>query len=107
MIRNTLACIAIALACAGCQMGTSGFGGSGGTGGSGGSGNAGLQLARDACTRAVEERGQRNVTVTSVSGTATGATVTLQSRRDPMTVSVTNWRCSFSFQTGRASVRRV
>ncbi|MFN3936542.1 MAG: hypothetical protein ACK4KW_03090 [Gemmobacter sp.] len=87
-------------------MDTGGFGGSGGTGGSGG-GNPGLQLARDACTRAVEARGQRNVTVTSISGTSTAATATLQSRRDPMTISGTNWRCTFSYETGRASVYRV
>jgi hypothetical protein len=91
---------------AACQVDTAGFGGSGGSGGGSG-GSAGLQLARDACVRAVEERGQRYVSVESIVETSGGATGMLTSRRDPMTVSAQRWRCSFSYTTGRASVRRA
>jgi hypothetical protein len=96
---------ALVLALAGCQMESGGFGGSGGSGGGGG--NPGIQLARDACVRAVEARGQQNVSITSAGGTSNFATVNLQSRRDPMTISATDWRCTFSYATGRASVRRA
>ncbi len=110
----------IVAALAGCQMDTSEFGGSGGTsggfggsggsggfGGSGGSGQAGISLARDVCTSAIESRGGVVVRVDSAREVRGGAEIVMQTRRSAMTMSTQRQRCTFDYSTGSHRIRTI
>jgi hypothetical protein len=84
-------------------------GSSGGLGGSGGSSQAGERLARQVCSAAVRDSGAQIVDVyksQSVDFPFNGAGIDLyfNTRRNPMTVSLSCTRCRFMYDTGRATL---
>jgi hypothetical protein len=95
--------------------GTTGGSGDGSDGGSdggpdGGTGtDAGQTLARDVCVRTAQQRGKivagvERTQPVMTGGSAVGADVYLQLRRDPMTVSTTVARCRFTYANGEAFI---
>lgn len=106
-----------------CQMETGGQGFNPGTGsgsgfnpgsgarppynpGGGSSPSAGLELARDVCTREAKQRG-RDVHVQSAREIRNGAEVMLSVRTGPLGMTTQNLRCDFRYATGRATIWRV
>lgn len=98
-IRAAAALVLCATALAACVSGQPGFGGVGGVEGDN---RPGLSLARDACTRAAEERGRQVVRILSAFETQGGAQALLEVRRDAMSLSTQRLRCEFDYGTGRA-----
>jgi len=68
--------------------------------------SAGIELARDVCTREAEQRG-RDVRVLSSREVRGGAEVMLRVRTGPLFVTTQRLRCHFDYGTGRASVNRA
>lgn len=98
-LRGAAALVLCATTLAACVSGQPDFGGVGGVE----SGNRpGLALARQACTRAAEERGRQVVRILSAFETQGGAQALLEVRRDAMSVSTQRLRCEFDYGTGRA-----
>jgi len=121
-VRLSLAAILI-ITLGACQMGTGGQGfnpGSGGSGGfnpgsgsrppydpgSGSRPSAGIQLARDVCTREADYRG-RDARVLSAREIRGGVEVMLSVRTGPLGMNTQRLRCHFDYGTGRATISQA
>jgi len=119
MFRLSFAAVLITTLAA-CQMGTGGQGFNPGTGGyNPGSGSrppfnpgtsdrpsAGMELARDVCTREAGQRG-RDVRVLSAHEIRGGAEIMLSVRGGPLGITTQRLRCNFDYGTGRATLNRA
>ena len=74
--------------------------------GSGNRPNAGLELARDICTRESDGRG-RNVSIESSREVRGGAEVILRVRSSLLPMYSERLRCRFDYDTGRATINKT